>query len=394
MGIYCKMTGDFNIRINGKRVDLFNKTSYKALQLLAILLYYHDEGVSKATLIDYLYGEGLNADPFNSLKALVFRLRKQLEEADIGNHKFIVFNDGLYKFDPEIEYDSDIFQFNRLIQEASQLPEGEAIEVYTKAINSINGALLPMFSSEMWVIVAKASIEDQFSKIVRKLVNYHLTNNDSQKAKELFFRAKAMFPYEDEWELGYLNCLSKEGRYEEAQEEYERYKKALFDDMAMYPSDVLQQCYRNIIARKDFSQMHKEDVINDLVSSIPTGAYRCSFSKFAENFHLLNRVMKREGLVSTLLLAAVVDENGKLVTEFHIVNRQIGYLERALMNCLRKADVITRYNISQMLVLLWNTSEENSQMAINRINEAYDLLNLYPEYKVKYITINSDDISL
>ena len=394
MGLYCRMTGDLEIRFNGKRLDFINKSNSKLSMLLVLLMFYHGQGVSRACLTENLYDINEDVDSTNSLKALLFRLRKAMADSGIKSKEYVVYQNGLYSLADDIEFDSDILRFRKYVEKGDSLNINDAYEYYKEAIDIIGGKLLPMFASEVWVLIERTSLENTYSRVLRNLCSYYVQNGKYSRAKEMYFRGKAMFPYEDEWEIGYLDCLAHEGRFSDAVEEYERYRRLLFDNMNEYPSSILQQCYHKMLNKQVFDSMSADDVASEFELNKPLGVYRCSFEKFADNYYLLKRIMMKENINSTLLLCGIVDEDKRLISDYGTVIKQTGYVENAMINCLRKSDIITRYGVAQMLILLWATPKENAPIVIDRINTAYNLLNTDSRYHIEYIVLDDEKIGL
>lgn len=54
-----------------------------------------------------------------------------------------------------------------------------------------------------------------------------------------------------------------------------------------------------------------------------------------------------------------------------IIRGQLEYLQRAVVNSLRKGDVTTKYSSTQVLALLMDVNRENADMVVNRILARY-----------------------
>ena len=91
------MMGKISAEYNGKSLPVGTALSGRVLQLFLILLYYHDSGISREELLDMMYGSGEYANPAGSLRALVFRLRRIMEEClSAGEH--IQTEGGVYRW--------------------------------------------------------------------------------------------------------------------------------------------------------------------------------------------------------------------------------------------------------------------------------------------------------
>ena len=78
-----RMLGTFSLNYGGKEIVIDRNTVSKTTQLLQMLALYGQEGISKAGLIDALYGRESVENKNGSLNNTIFRLRKQLKTAGL-----------------------------------------------------------------------------------------------------------------------------------------------------------------------------------------------------------------------------------------------------------------------------------------------------------------------
>lgn len=74
------MLGTFSMEYEGKTVSFERNSATKANQLMQILICYRD-GIARDQLIEKLFGGEDIVDTSNSLRAVVFRLRKLLKQS-------------------------------------------------------------------------------------------------------------------------------------------------------------------------------------------------------------------------------------------------------------------------------------------------------------------------
>lgn len=93
--------GTFELFYDGQKLNVVQDSTTKAARLLAILLLYSPKGISRDKLISWLYTDD-EADAANSLKALLFRLRKRLRDCGLPDCEYVTVQDGIYRFTDEI----------------------------------------------------------------------------------------------------------------------------------------------------------------------------------------------------------------------------------------------------------------------------------------------------
>ena len=112
-----RMFGGFSLEFNDKEVVLNRNAVSKTMQLLQlILLHSQDGGISKAALIEALYGRAEVENKNGSLNNTIFRLRKQLQKAGLPESNYIQINAGMCSWDENVPVSVDVCQFRKLIQ--------------------------------------------------------------------------------------------------------------------------------------------------------------------------------------------------------------------------------------------------------------------------------------
>ena len=111
-----RMLGGFTLEYKGKELVLDRNNVSKTTQLFQLLLLHtQDGGISKAALIDALYGRAEVENKNGSLNNTLFRLRKQLKAAGLPESNYINISGGMCTWDPEIAVWVDVCEFENLI---------------------------------------------------------------------------------------------------------------------------------------------------------------------------------------------------------------------------------------------------------------------------------------
>lgn len=114
-----RMLGGFTLEYKGKELVLDRNNVSKTTQLFQLLLLHtQDGGISKAALIDALYGRSDVENKNGSLNNTIFRLRKQLTAAGLPESSYININGGMCTWDPDIETSVDVCDFKQTIESA------------------------------------------------------------------------------------------------------------------------------------------------------------------------------------------------------------------------------------------------------------------------------------
>ena len=161
-----RMLGGFTLEYKGKELVLDRNNVSKTTQLFQLLLLHtQDGGISKAALIDALYGRSDVENKNGSLNNTIFRLRKQLTAAGLPESSYININGGMCTWDPDIETSVDVCDFKQTIESARhEKSQKTKMEIYAKAWKLYTGEFLPDMMGEDW-----AAVENIASRYVFRL---------------------------------------------------------------------------------------------------------------------------------------------------------------------------------------------------------------------------------
>ena len=162
-----RMLGGFTLEYKGKELVLDRNNVSKTTQLFQLLLLHtQDGGISKAALIDALYGRSDVENKNGSLNNTIFRLRKQLTAAGLPESSYININGGMCTWDPDIETSVDVCDFKQTIESARhEKSQKTKMEIYAKAWKLYTGEFLPDMMGEDWAAVENIACREQWSDL-------------------------------------------------------------------------------------------------------------------------------------------------------------------------------------------------------------------------------------
>lgn len=306
-----RMLGGFTLEYKGKELVLDRNNVSKTTQLFQLLLLHtQDGGISKAALIDALYGRSDVENKNGSLNNTIFRLRKQLTAAGLPESSYININGGMCTWDPDIETSVDVCDFKQTIESARhEKSQKTKMEIYAKAWKLYTGEFLPDMMGEDWAAVENIACRDM-----------------------------------------YFDCV---------------------EELGLSPSAGMLERFKLMGERTSQAAGAIEDIKYRLreKESIE-GAYYCTYPSFVDVYHVFGRMMERTGMSVFLMLCTLDfinietdDENQKYYSEL---------LRESIQKAVRKGDFYTRYNIQQYLVMLIGITQENCTLVSKRINKEFN----------------------
>ena len=370
-----RMPGCFSLEYKGKELVLDRNNVSKTTQLFQLLLLHtQDGGISKAALIDALYGRTEVENKNGSLNNTLFRLRKQLKAAGLPESNYININGGMCTWDPEIAVWVDVCEFENLVALIrKEKRETDRLHLLMEAWKCYRGEFLPDMIGENWAAVENVKCRDDYFMCTEELCKWLKEHERYEDLHRVSHIAAKIYPF-DEWQIWEIESLIGMSRYKEGLEVYKDTERLLFEEMGVEPSAKMLEQFQFMGERTSQAAGAIGDIKERLKEKDEAvGAYYCPFPSFIDIYHVFSRMMERSGLSVFVMLCtldyakdSVSDEEEKEMSEV---------LKDAIQSSVRKGDFYTRYNVRQYIVMLIGISQENCPIVTKRIDKAFRRLN-------------------
>lgn len=390
------MLGRFSITYRDQPITFKRNSATKAVKLLQILLHSSltenqgNGGISRAQLLDDLFGREELANVGNNLRVTVFRLRKMLIEAGLPEYDYIVKEKGVFYWRSPMKTDLDVVRFVEMIREGEQAEEkAKKMELWEQACRLYKGELLPMQSGEDWVIMNSVHYKEKYSKALRSLCEYKKEQQEYDTILELTDTAMEIYPF-DEWQSVKIDALMGMNRYKEAYQLYDATSRMFFEELGITPSERMMNQFQEMSERMGRTYHAAGEIKEDLKEpEYEDGAFYCSLPSFRDNYRLVRRLIERNGQSAFLMVCSLTDGNGHPMENREKLDVMSMELHRAVKGSLRRGDSFSKYSPSQFLILLVGVNQENCDMIFRRIagrfTDRHGSWNRYLEYYVSSI---------
>lgn len=367
-----RMLGCFSLEYKGKELVLDRNNVSKTTQLFQLLLLHTQDGeISKAALIDALYGRTEVENKNGSLNNTLFRLRKQLKAAGLPESNYININGGMCTWDPEIAVWVDVCEFENLVALIrKEKRETDRLHLLMEAWKCYRGEFLPDMIGENWAAVENVKCRDDYFMCTEELCKWLKEHERYEDLHRVSHVAAKIYPF-DEWQIWEIESLIGMSRYKDGLDVYKRTTKLMFEELGLSPSAGMLERFKLMGERTSQAAGAIEDIKYRLreKESIE-GAYYCTYPSFVDVYHVFGRMMERTGMSVFLMLCTLNfinietdDENQKYYSEL---------LRESIQKAVRKGDFYTRYNIQQYLVMLIGITQENCTLVSKRINKEFN----------------------
>lgn len=367
-----RMLGTFSVNYAGREIVIDRNAVSKTTQLLQMLALHAQEGISKAGLIDALYGREKVENKNGSLNNTIFRLRRQLKAAGLPDSQYICIQNGMCTWDEAIPLWVDVCEFQNLAEESQSKTGQEEIRLCRKAAACYTGEFLPNMIGEDWVTVENVHCKELYTNCVRKLCEYYMKEEHYEETLRIATSASVIYPFED-WQLWQIDSLMAMSRYQEAMEVYEKATKLVLDELGLPPSPEMLRRFRIMGEHVSQTAEVTEDIRKRMDEKVHIeGAYYCSFPGFIDIYHVFSRMMERNGATVYIMLCTL---KGISVKDGYIEGKDreaSELLAEAIRGSLRRGDFYTRYSYSQYLILFSDIRMENCKIVSDRIQKRFE----------------------
>ena len=217
--LHVQFMGTFRLIYDGRELSLAKSYTGKAMQLLILLLYSGEAGVSKESIRKAIYPEA-GKDAGNCLKALLFRLRQKLAKSGLPGEQHILYEKGGYRLTRHMQGFRDVARFEEAAQMALRAQGEQQIPLLREACLAYGGELLPALMAQPWVAEENARLGNMFDHTAQALYRQQMRRCAYDGAYAIAKRASMLRPTDEQWRCRTIKSLLLQGERQRAFEEY------------------------------------------------------------------------------------------------------------------------------------------------------------------------------
>ncbi len=364
--------GGFEVQMNGIVISQTLARAPKAKSLLEYLLYCR-RVVPMEELFQIFWPQGKS--PKNALKVLIHRLRTALIQGGVPeNIACIVQRQGGYQWNPALDTQTDVENFEKCYQEAMSGKAGRELQAerIRLGLGLYRGRFLD--GSELWMEAPSAHFYSAYHKMAQQLCTFYKEEGRTRESIELC-RAVLRHDELDEmfnYELltGLLSC----GRAGDARAQYERLSERYYEKLGVQLPESLRRLQQEIQNAKDAMEMDIDSIRDSLEEKTPeAGAFVCEYPIFQELYRIEARCLERYGGRIFLGLLRLQAPGHKQIPQPVLETAMKTLMETARAS-LRKGDILAQFSASQCVLLLPTVTYESGRAVLMRIQERFSRL--------------------
>lgn len=347
----------------------------KMWSVLKYLIAYYGKPVPAERLAGALWSDEEYEDPSKLLRDIIYRLRKSLTTC-FGDRKYVLFSQGNYFWNTEIDCWVDFLEFDHLLDEArdSTKSNEERAALYNRAISLYNGPFLRDSTIEVWTLNFTDYYRRRFLQAIAELADLYEAESLYDEIVIIYDKAITNEPYEESLYIRQIQTLINNGEYEHARQQYRLFEKILLREFGTKPSqDFVRLSFE--IDRAVENQSGSLEEITQLLDSgnIKQGAFFCGPETFRQIYMLDKRSEERINFPVSLALVTFLPSPEIYADEKEReLKSAMKTLRLLLMQSLRNGDVIAQYSKNQFILMLTVLNSDGGLAALRRIKYLFE----------------------
>jgi len=368
--------GRFDVIKDNHSLITSTSTSKKIWELYKFMLTHRDRSFTPEALMDQLWIYEEYSDPRSTLRRQMHRLRQTLQEDGKNDcETTLLYTNGYYKWNNQIELILDADRFEILLQEGNALKDSQpelALGLYLQAIDLYLGDYLPECADQHWVFPVRNQYRRLFIKAVYSAIKILKAQNNYDTIIKILQKAIKMDIYEETFHLNLMDALLAIGEQRQAFDHYVYINEFYEREMGIKPSDEMKAIYKKLLQTQQ-SLYTESDLMKVLESdALIENAFYCEPEVFKSIYELERRQFSSKDTLAQR-------------------NHRVRLLKELLMSQLRKGDTFTQWNDEQMVILLPGVDEGLTETILKRVLKKVPLA---PIVSVHHVDRLKADISL
>ena len=347
-------------------------SSNQLLRLLAYMLIYRDKILTHQNLIE-VFWDNDSKNPKGALKNIVYRLRNTLKV--LGDEEFICTLSEAYQWNPEVKVETDYEQWQKLLTELrNTADETRKEELCIRIVEGYNGNVTDRVANESWILSKVMGYQSQYLDTVKTLCGLLEQQKRWAEIEGYCNEAMKVDSLDEDIHCMYLRSLYGQNKYDLAMLHYEKVNKMFYESMGNYYPEKLRTEFQKLLAENSDIVSDVEDVHKELSAQGESkGAFVCDYQVFRQIYRMEARRLKRLGMAEYVMFLTLRRKNkmyqGAAVDS--VLEQGMTHLEEQLRSSLRIGDVVTRYSVTQFIVMLPACSYESGIKVGERIEKQF-----------------------
>lgn len=365
--IRINLFGGFEVLADGKPVLEQLRHSRKADLFLEFLILKRGRPVPHAELLEALWSDRESRNPATALRTLLHRYRRLVQSEGIAElENSVITARGSYKWNTSLDCVVDVYEFERLALEARWAPAGDGarIPLYQQMMELYRAPPLKAAAEQNWIVPKGVYYHDLYTECVYSLIDLYKARGAHEEIVLVCQRAMEVARFDERLQLEQMMAQSLSGSWGSESLRYRAGSGTWRKQTAN--TEAFRSTYDAVLHAESSANTDLEQLQQSL-DRVGSGAFTCDYSVFEGIYQLQRRLAERSAVTVFLCLLVVncADKReGLLETQMHWL------WESACAN-LRRGDIVSRHNASQLVALLPASNYEEGRLIVENIKRTF-----------------------
>ncbi|MEG0898859.1 MAG: BTAD domain-containing putative transcriptional regulator [Oscillospiraceae bacterium] len=381
--IYISLLEDFSISCSDvtiKSKDL----SPQICSLIAYLAINRNYKPSIDTIIESIWTNEIT-NPVSSIKNLVYRIRKNLENLGFPFAKeLVISSSSTYVLNPKFTYIIDIEVFDQCYHNLKSISSTEEkISVYQKILDIYKGKFLSNQPSKEWIVPISTNLQATYLNSMYDFLKLLCDLGDYTKVIEYVKRIMVIDNLDEQIHQYMIYAFYKTGQINKSLSYYSHIRELFHRELGIELSERTKKLYNKICDSSKTNDIDIATFEKELKEeSEDTTPLFCELEMFKQVYRFLARSAKRTSVSIYLVLITIsgTDDDDIKAT---IRDTAVEQLQNSIQTCLRNGDVFAQPSPNQFAVILPYINFENCENVIYRIEKHFK--NNYHSKKIRIL---------
>ncbi len=366
--IKLRLLGGFHVDRDGQSMNELLSHSPKGLQLMQYLILNRGRMEASSELTRAMWPDTDAVRPESALKTLISRLRTLLTQVDpaLGQCLKTVRGGYMWETQPGVSVDvEEFFTLAESLQGRIDPADDGQSRAFRRMMEIYSGRLLCEQEQPEWMKKRAESMHQLYLSLVEEYIQKLKRAERYQEVVSVCREALDADPLNTALNAHLMDGLVHAGREGEALQQYKYASEMTANDSGT----ALDAYYTRMLQTdRDLNQSLAELKLELIAGMDKPGALLCDRMVFAELFRLEQRSLERMEKPTISLGVAML--SGMEDSPWQLDNAMTGLLDVLVRN-LRRGDIVTRLNATQVAMLLPHASETDANMVMNRLKRSF-----------------------
>lgn len=381
--VEIRMMGEFVILSGGQEYNSLVGKTRKGVAFMEYLILNYGKQVPKQRLLSVLWSGYKHANPENSLKVMVSRLRKLLNEICEGLGECIRTDRGAYSWVNHEGMTVDVLEIMDIFE---KIPEETSMSKKTGLYNK----LIELYRGDLYLTgdyvngsEYSAAFHNEYLNAVYDYIELLMREGRYDKIIEVCAAAQRVDEFDERLHMEMMQAQVYTNRISEAMEQYRKVTDIHEQYLEVEPSVELQSFYSRIMRQKKALRFSLDSLKRELREGLPpSGAYICEYAEFRQICYLMIPTLDRIRCSLFMGLIMIGEQEDDPGLDEVVLDKVIGSLLTILHENLRRGDVVSRISPTIVAVMLPSVNHTTGNMVLERIHQLFLMHN--PSIKVPF----------